>query len=207
MRSRGYLTSTLILLLTFAVGWLCGAFWHGGATHESAAQREQTSATSLDKPSGKDAAIGKLAAELSEAQRIIARQTDILCTDSLSHSAPSIEDLFALFPAIFPQGDWRPAEGVFEDCWFQAIDGIRLHGWYVRQPHPQAVILYVHGNAGNVTHRTAVVAHLRKWLEASVLIFDYRGYGRSEGQPTMKGLIRDARAARDYLAARSRLRG
>jgi fermentation-respiration switch protein FrsA (DUF1100 family) len=60
----------------------------------------------------------------------------------------------------------------------------------------------LHGNAGNLTHR-ATVAHL--WSErynVSFFVFDYRGYGRSEGTPTIAGLLHDARAARRELASR-----
>jgi fermentation-respiration switch protein FrsA (DUF1100 family) len=94
---------------------------------------------------------------------------------------------------------------LFEDCWFQSVDGIRLHGWYLKQDDPQAVILDIHGNAGNLTHRAAMAAQLRQRLRASILVFDYRGYGRSEGVPTIEGIVRDARAARDYLARRERM--
>ena len=91
----------------------------------------------------------------------------------------------------------------FEDAWFEASDGTRLHGWYVGHPKPLATVLFCHGNAGNVTHRNEVLRGLRNVSGASVLVFDYRGYGRSEGSPDEKGLLADARAARTWLAQRT----
>lgn len=81
---------------------------------------------------------------------------------------------------------------------FQAEDGVRLTG-VLRRPDPgRPVVLMAHGNAGNVLGRL-------DWFEVTLpdgwggLVFDYRGYGRSEGQPSEDGIYRDARAAREYL--------
>lgn len=92
-----------------------------------------------------------------------------------------------------------------EDVQFESPDGTRLHGWYFRHPTPQAVVLFCHGNGGNLTYWAKEVGRLRDELGASVLIFDYRGYGQSEGQPTIAGILDDARAARAWLAARERI--
>jgi hypothetical protein len=54
-------------------------------------------------------------------------------------------------------------------------------------------VLYAHGNAGNVTHRADVMQLMQGRLRVSALIFDYRGYGRSEGVPTVEGILIDAR--------------
>ena len=81
--------------------------------------------------------------------------------------------------------------------------GTRLHGWYVPHEHPRAVILLAHGNAGNVTHRADLLRDLHDQMRTSVLCFDYRGYGRSEGTPDEQGVLADARAARAWLAARA----
>jgi uncharacterized protein len=78
-------------------------------------------------------------------------------------------------------------------------DGIQLYGWYL--PHPQArgTLLFFHGNAGNISHRLDSLAIFHA-LGLSVLIFDYRGYGRSEGKPNEAGTQRDALAAWRYLS-------
>lgn len=97
-------------------------------------------------------------------------------------------------------GDWANLPPGVEDAWLEAADGTRIHGWYFRQPNPQAVILFAHGNAGNLLGRVPVMQQLRNELSASVLIFDYRGYGRSDGAPDEAGILADARAARAWLA-------
>lgn len=153
----------------------------------------------------KDRRLADLHGDLSSARRELAEQRQILREHALTKTVRSVDEMLALFPAKYPEGDWSPAETGFEDCWFEAVDGVRLHGWYLRPDTPSAVILYAHGNAGNVTHRAAVGVRLAKQFNASVLLFDYRGYGRSEGTPTVDGLIRDARAARDYLALREQV--
>jgi len=113
-----------------------------------------------------------------------------------------LERAMIFFPSSYPEGDWNPAGLVFEDAWFEAPDGTRLHGWYVPCEHPRAAVLYCHGNAGNITHRAGILSRLHDQTRVSVLIFDYRGYGRSEGRPDEAGVLADARAARDWLARR-----
>jgi fermentation-respiration switch protein FrsA (DUF1100 family) len=112
------------------------------------------------------------------------------------------EESMIFFPFPYPEGDWSPPELEIEDAWFEAADGVRLHGWYVPHESPRAVMLFAHGNAGNITHR---IDHLRflNQLRVSVLVFDYRGYGRSQGRPNEAGVLADARAARRWLAERA----
>lgn len=113
------------------------------------------------------------------------------------------EERLIFFPMQYPAGDWSPASLELEDVWFTADDGTSLHGWYVPHPNPRAIILYAHGNAGNITHRADVLRLLRDELEVSTLIFDYRGYGRSSGSANEQGVLADARAARDWLSERT----
>jgi len=112
------------------------------------------------------------------------------------------EEAFIFFPLPYPGGVWNPPPGT-EDAWFPAEDGTKLHGWFLPHPQPLAVILYCHGNAGNVTHRADVLWDFHRLAESSILVFDYRGYGRSEGSPTEKGILADTRAARRWLANRT----
>lgn len=108
-------------------------------------------------------------------------------------------------PAAYPAGDWNPPGADFEDAFFQSEDGTHLHGWYFDHPQPQAVVLFAHGNAGNLTGRYDMIRELRDRHRVSVLIFDYRGYGRSAGTPEEAGILQDARAARRWLANRARV--
>ncbi len=114
-----------------------------------------------------------------------------------------LEETFIFIPARYPAGDWDPPALDFEDAWFEAADGVKLHGWYVEHPSPRAVILFSHGNAGNVTYRADILRTIPRRAEASILVYDYRGYGRSEGRPNEQGVYADARAARAWLAERA----
>ena len=123
------------------------------------------------------------------------------------------ESRFIYLPVKYPEGDWREREprageraARCEDVWLAAEDGVRLHAWFCapgagRAGAPEAAdraVLFLHGNAGNVSHRRAQIDALAA-LPAAVLIVDYRGYGRSEGSPSEQGLYRDARAAWEHL--------
>ncbi len=120
------------------------------------------------------------------------------------------EDSLIFFPDPYPSGDWD-AEAVargsgtsVEDCFFEASDGVRLHGWWCRPNGDAAagtgemVLLWFHGNAGNLAQRAGQMIALAR-IPAQVFIIDYRGYGRSEGKPGEEGLYRDGRAAWTYL--------
>lgn len=111
-----------------------------------------------------------------------------------------------LFPAArYPEGNWSPAGLEFEDAWFTSEDGTKLNGWYARHEKPVAVVLLAHGNAVNLTHDAAMLRELRDRHHASVMVFDYRGYGKSEGEPDEEGIIEDAEAARNWLAQREKI--
>jgi hypothetical protein len=116
-----------------------------------------------------------------------------------------LEESLIFFPSRFPEGDWDPPGLPFEDAWFQAADATRLHGWYLPCQAPRAVVLFCHGNAGNVTHRAEIMRMLHDRAGAAVLIFDYRGYGRSVGKPNETGILADARAARAWLVSREKV--
>lgn len=81
-----------------------------------------------------------------------------------------------------------------EDVFFDAADGVRLHGWYFRAQEPTGSVLVLHGNAENLsTHVNSVLWMVLEGF--NVFIIDYRGYGRSEGRPSVRGVHRDAEAA------------
>lgn len=86
----------------------------------------------------------------------------------------------------------------YEDVTLTAADGVRLHAWYVPAENARATLLFCHGNGGNLSWR---VDSLRIFhdLGLSSFIFDYRGYGQSEGTPSAEGVALDARAAWDWL--------
>jgi fermentation-respiration switch protein FrsA (DUF1100 family) len=109
-----------------------------------------------------------------------------------------------IFPAPrYPAGDWDPVGLQFEDVYFAAADGTRLHGWYLEHPTPKAYVLYSHGNGEHVAYVAPLLEQLREDLSVSVFAYDYRGYGRSEGSPSEKGVLSDGRAAHAWLAERA----
>ncbi|MCA9105963.1 MAG: alpha/beta hydrolase [Planctomycetales bacterium] len=144
--------------------------------------------------------------ELEQVQAELVWQRETIREHSLTHPERGVDAMLGLFPAPFPTGRWEWSELDFEDCWFESADGLRLHGWLLNHPDPRAVVLFAHGNAGNVTHRMEVAAYLWERFDVAILVFDYRGYGRSEGIPTLDGLLMDARAARQFLARRTQVR-
>lgn len=89
------------------------------------------------------------------------------------------------------------------DAWFTTSDGIKLHGRFFDQEQPRAVVLFCHGNAGSVAGWIEVARELHRRHQFAVLVFDYRGYGRSAGYPSEDGVFRDGRAARMWLAERT----
>lgn len=86
----------------------------------------------------------------------------------------------------------------YEDVYFDTNDGVRLNGWLIPSEGPGFTVLFCHGNGGNIGHRIDKIEILNR-LGVDIFIFDYRGYGRSNGRPSEKGLYRDAEAAYDYL--------
>jgi fermentation-respiration switch protein FrsA (DUF1100 family) len=117
----------------------------------------------------------------------------------------SLDELLLFFPSKYPDGNWKPDGLKFEDAWFNAPGGPKLHGWFCPADHPRAVLLFAHGNAGNLSHRAAWMKFFQEQLHVTALIVDYRGYGRSEGTPTVEGILQDARAARKWLAGRAKV--
>jgi fermentation-respiration switch protein FrsA (DUF1100 family) len=115
--------------------------------------------------------------------------------------APRLYSSRLFKPYRFPEGQWDTLEiaGVpREDVWFNAVDGSRLHGWYFDTPKAVKTILFSHGNTGNLSGRQN---YLKLLIEAgaAVFIYDYRGYGKSEGGPTIRGICEDGVVAYDYL--------
>ena len=86
----------------------------------------------------------------------------------------------------------------YEELTFSTTDGEQLHAWFIPHPQARATLLFAHGNAGNISHRLDSIQVFHD-LGLNVLIFDYRGYGRSTGKPGENGTYRDADAAWAYL--------
>ena len=105
------------------------------------------------------------------------------------------------FPMRDLEGTPKNYQLSYEDVFFPAADGIRLHGWFVPSSNAtnSTTLLWFHGNAGNISHRLENLALLHRYLDISIFIFDYREFGLSEGHISKAGTYQDARGAWDYL--------
>jgi fermentation-respiration switch protein FrsA (DUF1100 family) len=106
-------------------------------------------------------------------------------------------------PTKTPAGASNAARAGFEQASFTAADGTRLSGWFADHPERRAVVLFAHGNGGNVEMWAPLVRELADRHRVAALVFDYRGYGESEGRPREAGVLQDSRAARRWLAERT----
>lgn len=98
------------------------------------------------------------------------------------------------------EGIWRAPRGA-EEVWFRNAEGLRLYGWFFHSDTrpARATVVYAHGNGGNVSYCGWVGEELAA-RGFDVLVFDYRGYGRSEGEAAGEGgLYADAEAAYDFV--------
>src|SRR5438132_1464270 len=125
--------------------------------------------------------IGGAAVLAFEALRRLFRLTQLFC--------PTREPLISWKPEHYG----IPREQA-EEVWFEADDGAMLYGWYLRAKNPIASTVYCHGNTGNLTNPAHVMPHLLA-SGMNVLLFDYRGFGRSDGFATLTGVIADTIAA------------
>jgi fermentation-respiration switch protein FrsA (DUF1100 family) len=105
------------------------------------------------------------------------------------------------------------SEGLgYEEIWFPASDGVRLHGWLVPAPDTRLTLVWFHGNAGNISHRVDNIKYLHRFLSRpqlpNIFIFDYRGYGKSAGHLSdlsEQATYHDADGALTYLRGRQDL--
>ncbi|MGD9124927.1 MAG: alpha/beta hydrolase [Desulfarculaceae bacterium] len=107
-------------------------------------------------------------------------------------------DRFIESQIFFPERELAAAPDsaglVYSDHWIETADGQRLHAWWLPAAHADTVLLFCHGNAGNISHRLENLVLLNR-LGLGVLIFDYRGYGQSSGSASEAGFYLDAEAA------------
>lgn len=109
-----------------------------------------------------------------------------------------IQDHMIFFPDKTVAYDPSAVNLQWEDARFETEDGNELHGWYIPHKESEKILLFSHGNAGNISHRLGFLEML--YSEGiSTFIYDYRGYGNSTGRPDEKGLYKDIQAAWTYL--------
>ena len=116
-----------------------------------------------------------------------------------------LDNLFVFQPSSWTEQDYAKLSGLpLQDVWLSVDSNIRLFGWYVHAGPTQPVLLWCHGNAGNISHRLSNMLELYR-RGISTFIFDYRGYGKSTGSPSEEGLYQDARAAYEFLTTQKNI--
>jgi fermentation-respiration switch protein FrsA (DUF1100 family) len=100
------------------------------------------------------------------------------------------------------RGDWKPKWLRPQNVWFRSQDDTKLHGWYVPNPDARRLVVYCHANGEHVADQANLMCRLQSILQATLFVFDYRGYGRSRGKPFERGCIADGMAAQCWLAER-----
>ena len=113
-----------------------------------------------------------------------------------------IEDRFIFHPDHVTDRDPSHIGLRFEDVFFTTQDGLRLHVWFIPHQEARATLVWFHGNAGNISDRLLNIKLLHDRIATNIFIFDYRGYGRSEGTVSEKGTYLDGEAAMNYLLRR-----
>jgi len=111
---------------------------------------------------------------------------------------PKVESFFIFFPSKLFDLTPEAFRLEYKDVYFTTEDGKRLHGWWFPIEGENPVVVHFHGNAGNIAHRLDLVSQLLK-NKLQVFLVDYRGFGKSEGRPSEKGLYMDGVAAYDHL--------
>lgn len=109
------------------------------------------------------------------------------------------ENIFVFQPSPWDDRNWAQLSGLpLEEVWLPVDEVVTVFGWFIDAGPSSPVLLWCHGNAGNVSHRLENIRQLYQ-RGISVFIFDYRGYGQSTGEASELGLYQDALASYDYL--------
>ncbi|MDE1920161.1 MAG: alpha/beta hydrolase [Candidatus Omnitrophica bacterium] len=134
-----------------------------------------------------------------------------LCLDLLMIAALAVAGFFVLVRHLESAGVFFPGREItadpsglglpWEDVYFNARGNVLLNGWFFKNPAARSTLFFAHGNAGNIGDRVLKIKFFYD-LGMNVFIFDYRGYGKSEGRPSEAGIYWDAQAAFDYLQSR-----
>ena len=115
----------------------------------------------------------------------------------------AIASKFLFFPEKVLEFYPSQLEIPYEDVRFKNDEGLTLHGWFFKGKRDHT-LLYLHGNAGNIGGRLDKVQLLRRfgW---NIFVFDYRGYGGSEGHPSIEGVVKDSESAFRYLTEKRKI--
>lgn len=117
-----------------------------------------------------------------------------------------VEQLLIYPQSVAPTSFTQQEQSTGQQVWIETADRQRLDARYIPHPNPQAVALYCHGNIGTVDKWAILAGRLSRMHRLSIMVFDYRGYGRSTGIANERGILQDAEAARTWLANENGIR-
>lgn len=109
----------------------------------------------------------------------------------------ALESRFAFFPTVGESVTPESFGAPYEKASLTTADGVSLRGWSLPHPSPRALIVYFHGNGGNLSVWAPILIGINRQGYA-VRAFDYRGYGASTGRPSERGLYKDVDAVVDW---------
>ena len=116
-----------------------------------------------------------------------------------------VEQVLVYPQSVAPSFAYR-GHDIGQQVWIETESRHHLDARYIAHPNPQAVVLYCHGNMGTVDKWVILAERLSKMHRLSILVFDYRGYGRSSGIASESGILQDAESARRWLANENGIR-
>jgi len=118
----------------------------------------------------------------------------------------SLFENYLVYPGASPSQGNYDVQFDYEDVYFAASDGTKLHGWMIPYPESSRYVLYCHGNAENVARAGGGIAkEMGEAMKANVFVFDYRGFGKSAGKSSEAGIKLDTDAAMDWLCRRFKI--
>jgi uncharacterized protein len=115
-----------------------------------------------------------------------------------------LEKMLLFFPTKTLVGTPAKIGLEFDEVSLRTADKVKLHAWWVPCAQARATLILSHGNGGNISQRLDKLRIFHD-LDLNVLLYDYRGYGKSEGAPSEAGLYADAQAAYDYLVKEKKI--
>ena len=188
----------LLFVLGVPAGWSFGQHSTAPAKSEAPSKKAKRSRFSLASPASvSPVGSSPLATPNEEPAAADVRPAEAAPADRPGR-VPMIDEMILFQPT--KKGDWAPKTLQYTDVDFESGDGTKLHAWYCKADTPRAVVLYCHGNGGNISWMADFFEFLRTKHQLSILALDYRGYGKSQGVPTVEGVVADGLAGRAKLA-------
>lgn len=137
------------------------------------------------------------------ARVLVAASLGVVMSPVSSATARPLYTHFLFFPSHEMETEVSDIDGIRKKDVFVTVGSGKIHGWFFRNPESPYVVLVNHGNAGNITHVEWIARNVLS-TGVSVMVYDYRGYGLSDGEPTAESICTDGDAVYDYLVTQEK---